>query len=591
MTWTQSYTPLLGNLAISALVAALPIIVLLGLLGIFHVRAHWAALAGLATAIIITILIFGMPVPLALAATVNGAAYGLFPIGWIIIGAIFVYDITVQTGKFEVVKQTIANLASDRRIQLLLIAFSFGAFIEGAAGFGTPVAVSAAMLIGLGFRPLPAAGLALIGNTAPVAFGALGTPVLTLAQITGLPVEKLSAMVGRQLPFFSLIIPFWLVWAMAGRRNVREVWPACLVAGASFAIAQFIVSNYFGPTLVDIIGALFSMSCLVLLLRFWQPKTVWRFPEDEEVSPVEGATATSSGGGSVSPAMPAAAALVQSGPDESIISPLISSSGTASLAISATRPSTRSALIAWLPWIILAIILFLWGLPQVKLLLNGISNLNISVPFLDKAVFRAPPVVARTTTPEAAVFAFNWLSATGTGLFITGIISGFALGLSPLGLLRTFLGTLVRLRFSLLTIAAMLAIGYTTRYGGMDATMGLAFASTGVLFPFFSPLLGWLGVGLTGSDTSSNVLFGGLQKITAQQLGVSPILAAASNSSGGVMGKMIDAQSIVVAGVATGQKGGEGNILRYVFLHSLVLASLVGVLVLLQAYVFSGMIP
>jgi lactate permease len=592
--WTQTYTPVFQNLFISALIAALPVVVLLGLLGFFHVRAHWAALAGLGTALLIAWLVFGMPLPYATAAALNGAAFGLFPIGWIILGAIFVYDITVRTGKFEIVKQTVANLSADRRIQLLLIAFSFGAFVEGAAGFGTPVAISAAMLIGLGFRPLPAAGLALLGNTAPVAFGALGTPILTLAQVTGLPVNTLSAMVGRQLPFFSVIIPFWLIWAMAGRKGMWEVWPACLVTGVSFAITQFIVSNYFGPTLVDIIGALVSIVCLYGFLKVWQPGTIWRFSEDREqeaasVASSQGETARAPGAPGIAPV----ATMVSA--EESEVQAEIGPGGAASITLSPARPTIQEAFIAWVPWIILAVILFLWGLPQIKALLNmgttsSVTNPIILVPFLDKMVLRAPPVVAKATA-EAATFSFNWLSATGTGLLITGIISGFLLGLSPMELVRTFWGTLLRLRFSLLTIAAMLAIGYTTRYGGLDAAMGLAFASTGLLFPFFSALLGWLGVALTGSDTSSNVLFGSLQKITAQQLGISPILAAASNSSGGVMGKMIDAQSIVVAGVATGQKGGEGNILRYVFFHSIALAALVGILVMLQAYVFPGMIP
>ncbi len=542
MTWTQHYTPL-GNLAISALVAALPVIVLLGLLAFFHARAHVAALAGLASALAVAVWVYGMPVPLALASAGNGAAFGLFPIGWIVLWAIFLYDITVVTGRFEVVKQTIAGLAGDRRIQALLIAFSFGAFIEGAAGFGTPVAISAAMLIGLGFKPLAAAGMALIGNTAPVAYGALGTPIIALARVTGLPLDQLSAMVGRQLPFFSVIVPFWLVWAMAGWRGMIEVWPACLASGLTFAIAQFLVSNYHGPWVVDIVGAILSILSLVALLRYWQPRTLWRFPDEA----------------------PAAQAVP-------------------------ARPSRREATVAWMPWAILSVLVFLWGLPQMKALLNDISILQIPVPYLDKAVFRGPPVVAAPKAEEA-VFALNWLSATGTGLLLASVISGLLLGLSPARLAKTFAGTLHRVRFSLLTIAAMLALGFTTRYGGLDATMGLAFASTGVLFPFFSAMLGWLGVALTGSDTSSNVLFGNLQQITAQQLGISPVLAAAANSSGGVMGKMIDAQSIVVAGVATGQVGGEGEILRYVFFHSVALASLVGLLVLLQAYVFPGMVP
>ncbi len=558
LTWTQVYTPVLGNLLFSALVAALPVVVLLGLLAFAHVKAHWAALLGLAASLLIAILVYGMPTQMALAAAANGAAFGLLPIGYIILAAIFVYDITVKSGDFETLKHTIAGLASDRRIQLLLIGFSFGAFIEGAAGFGTPVAISGAMLIGLGFRPLQAAGLALIGNTAPVAYGALGIPIITLAKVTGLPEMSLSAMAGRQLPFFSLLVPFWLIWAMAGRKKMIEVWPACLTAGLSFAITQFVVSNYFGPSLVDIAGSIVSMAALVILLKFWQPKTTWSFEhESEHDRAVE----------------------------------------------AAARPehSSGKAFKAFLPWIILCAFVFAWGYPGFKTILNGgakgkenflngISVINVPVPGLDKAVIKAPPVVKKET-PEAAVYTFNWLSATGTSLILTGIVSGLLLGFSFGELLKIFWGTLMRVRKSLLTIAAMLALGFSTRYAGLDATMGLAFASTGVLFPFFSPLLGWLGVALTGSDTSSNVLFGGLQRISAERLGINPILSCAANSSGGVMGKMIDAQSIVVAGVATGQEGGEGEILRYVFWHSIALASLVGVLVFLQAYVFPWMIP
>jgi lactate permease len=542
MTWTQTYTPF-GNLYVSALIAAIPVIVLLGALGLFHVKAHIAALLGLASALAIAIFAYRMPMSMAFAAALNGAAYGLFPIGWIVLNAIFVYDITVSTGKFEVVKDTIAGLASDRRIQVLLIGFSFGAFIEGAAGFGTPVAICAAMLIGLGFRPLPAAGLALIGNTAPVAYGALASPIIALARVTELPIEKLSAMVGRQLPFFSLIVPFWLVWAMAGFEGMAEVWPACLVAGLFFAVPQFLVSNFHGPWLVDIIAALVSIVATYVLLKFWQPKRNFRFP----------------------------------GEGEGILE-------------HHEKPSAREARLAWMPWIVLSVFVFAWGVPAVKDLLNRISNPTFAVPYLDKMVLRAPPVVLKPAA-EGATFNLNWFSATGTSLLIAGIVSGLLLGLGPGQLARIYAGTLKRVRFSLLTIAAMLALGFTTRYAGSDATMGLAFASTGHFFPFFSALLGWLGVALTGSDTSSNVLFGNLQQVTAQQVGISPILAASTNSSGGVMGKMIDAQSIVVAGVATGQHGAEGDILRYVFFHSLALACLVGVLVYLQAYYFQGMIP
>jgi len=561
MTWIQSYNPL-GSLYLSALVAAIPVVVLLAALAFFHVKAHWAALLGLAMALATAVFVYGMPGKMAAATALNGAAFGLFPIGWIVLNAIFVYDITVATGQFSVVKDTIAGLASDRRIQVLLIAFSFGAFIEGAAGFGTPVAISAAMLIGLGFRPLAAAGLALIGNTAPVAYGALGSPLLALAKVTNLPLEQLSAMVGRQLPFFSLIVPFWLIWAMAGFAGMIEVWPACLVAGISFAIPQFLVSNFHGPWIVDIVASAVSITSMVVLLRFWQPKKVWRFEHERESD--------------------AAAAFAGAVPAGSI--------GAMKSRAVAKGPTSREAWLAWMPWIILCVFVFVWGLPQVKTWLNGIHNPTWQVPYLHNLVLRAPPVMPKPT-PEGAVYSLNWISATGTGLLLAGIVSGLLLGLNPRRLLGIYLGTLRRVRYSLLTIAAMLALGFTTRYAGSDATMGLAFASTGKAFPFFSALLGWLGVALTGSDTSSNVLFGNLQQVTAQQVGISPILAAAANSSGGVMGKMIDAQSIVVAGVATGQVGGEGSILRYVFFHSLALAALVGLLVWAQAYWLTGMIP
>jgi lactate permease len=491
-------------------------------------------------------MIYGMPSSLAAISAISGAAYGLFPIGWIILCAIFVYDITVQTGTFEIVKESIADLAVDRRIQLLLVAFSFGAFIEGAAGFGTPVAMSAAMLIGLGFTPLHAAGLSLIGNTAPVAYGALGTPILALAAVTGLPMGQLSAMVGRQLPIFSFIVPFWLVWAMSDLKAMREVWPACLVAGVSFGLTQFLVSNYHGPWVVDIASSIVSMGALVILLKFWQPRTVWLFESER-------------------------------GREK----------------LTRAKHTRKQRVLAWMPWALLSIFVFLWGLPTVRSLLDGVAGLTSlkwHVPLLDQGVLRNVPIVP-TPKPEDAVFVFNWLSATGTSLLLAGILSGLLLGLSPLKIVHVFAGTLRRVRISLLTVAAMLGLGFTIRYGGLDATLGLAFAATGVLFPFFSPLLGWLGVALTGSDTSSNVLFGNLQQISARAVGVSPLLAAAANSSGGVMGKMINAQSIVVAGAATDRQGSEGSILRYVFGHSLILACLVGVVVLIQGYLIPCVIP
>nr|WP_320131033.1 L-lactate permease [uncultured Holophaga sp.] len=558
LTWTQVYNPVMGNVFLSAAVAAIPVVVLLALLGFAHVKAHWAAILGLVCSLSIAIFVYGMPGRLAGAAALYGACYGLLPIGWIILGAIFVYDITVKTGDFEVVKHSIAGLADDRRIQVLLIGFSFGAFIEGAAGFGTPVAIAGAMLIGLGFRPLKAAVLALIANTAPVAFGALGIPIITLAKVTGLPENALSSVVGRQMLPFSLIVPFWVVWAMAGRKKMWEVWPACLVCGGSFSLTQFIVSNYFGASLVAIFSSVISLVATVILLKFWKPKNTWHF--DHESADTREAEA-------------------------------------------ASRPSHSTGRIAraWMPWVILCAFVFAWGHPTVKTYLNGgakghenflvgKSVVKVPVPALDKAVVKAPPVVAKPVAEEA-VYTFNWLSATGTSLLLAGIVSGLLLGLSVKELLKIFFGTLKRIRISLLTITAMLALGFSTRYAGLDATMGLAFASTGMFFPFFSPLLGWLGVALTGSDTSSNVLFGGLQKISAEKLGISPILACGANSAGGVMGKMIDAQSIVVAGVATGQQGKEGEILRGVFWHSIALACLVGLVVFLQAYVLTWTVP
>jgi lactate permease len=543
MTWTQTYTPVADNLLTSALVAAIPVVVLLGMLGFLHARAHVAALVGLASAVLLAVAVYGMPAKLAAMSAVFGAAFGLFPIGWIVLNAIFVYDITVHTGQFEVVKHTIAGLADDRRIQVLLIAFSFGAFIEGAAGFGAPVAITAAMLIGLGFRPLPAAGLALIGNTAPVAFGSLGIPIVTLATVTGLDVHQLSSMVGRQLPFFSVIIPFWLIWAMAGWRSMMEVWPACAVTGLVFAAFQYVISNFHGPWVVDIAGGAASIIALVILLKVWQPRTVWRF-DHEQADGIAAATAV----------------------------------------------SRRQALVAWAPWVILSICVFTWALPAVKNNLDR-ATATVRVPALHLAVQRVPPVAAKPEL-EKAEYKFNWLSATGTALLLSGVISGgLVLRVPPGQLARLYCRSVYRVRTSLLTIATMLALGYTTRYAGIDATMGLALASTGALFPFFSPLLGWLGVALTGSDTSSNVLFGNLQKITGERLGLSPILTAASNSSGGVMGKMIDAQSIVVAAVATNQHNKEGEILRFVFFHSIALAVLVGLLVWLQSTVLTVMIP
>ena len=539
MGWDQVYDPL-GAAWLSTAAAALPIVLLLGGLAVLKLRAHIAALLGLGAAAGIAVLVFGMPAGMAARTAGLGAAYGLFPIGWIILNVIFLYDLTVAKGSFSVMRDSLTGVTRDRRLQLLLIAFSFGAFFEGAAGFGTPVAVTAAILIGLGFEPLAASGLSLVANTAPVAFGALGTPIVALAGVTGLDVRKLSAMVGRQLPFFSVLIPFWLVAAYCGFRKMREVWPALLVAGMSFAVPQFLISNLHGPWLAGVGAAVVSMAALVLFLLKWRPRTIY------------GDAGNGAAAGEVgAPVRRSAAELVR----------------------------------AWLPWLVLSAFVFLWGVPQVKAFLDGLWAARFPVAGLDRLVFRVPPVVA-VRAAEPAVFVLSGLSFTGTGIFAAAVVSGLLMGFSPAQLVKAYGRTLKRVRFSLLTVAAMLSLGYVTRYSGLDATLGLAFARTGVLYPFFGTLLGWLGVALTGSDTSSNVLFGSLQKISAEQLGLSPVLMASANSAGGVMGKMIDAQSIVVASTATRWYGHEGEILRYVFVHSVALAALMGLFVLLQAYVF-----
>lgn len=552
--WTQRYDPL-GNVVLSTVVAAVPVVVLLGSIALLRIRIHYAALIGLAVAVAIAVGIYKMPVSAASATTVYGAAYGLFPIGWIILNLIFLYQLTVNKGLFEVLRNHLATLAPDPRVQVILIAFSFGAFFEGAAGFGTPVAVTAAILIQLGFKPLSACGLSLIANTAPVAFGALGTPIIALSKVTGIDELSLSKMAGRQLPFFSVIVPFWVVWAYSGLRGMLGVWPVALTAGVAFAIPQFLVSNYHGPWLVDIVASLVSIGAVVVLLRFWRPQ-----PMKMEV--LSGET-----------------------PD--------SATGTVAL----PKPDPVQLRRAWVPWILLSVCVFIWGVPLFKRTVDKLSAPTYQVPTLHNVVLRSYPVVPqptpeKPTKPEEAVFRLNWLSATGTGILVSAMIAGFLMGYSIRELLRHYGQTLIRVRLSLITIAAMLALGYVTKYSGTDATLGLALAKTGAFYPFFGTLLGWLGVALTGSDTASNVLFGSLQTITANQTGVSPTLMAAANSTGGVMGKMVDAQSIVVASTATNWYGHEGEILRYVFFHSIALAALVGVLVYLQAYVppFTAMV-
>ncbi|HTH44460.1 MAG TPA: L-lactate permease [Oxalicibacterium sp.] len=551
MVWQQIYDPT-GNFILSTVLAAIPVVVMLAALAFFHIKAHIAAGMGLSAALIVAIFAYGMPAEMAGRAAFLGGLTGLLPIGWIVLNIIFLHQLTEQNGSFAVLQDSLSGITEDRRIQLLLIAFCFGAFFEGAAGFGTPVAVTAAILIGLGFSPLAASGLSLIANTAPVAFGALGTPVLTLAKVHGYDLMEVTAMVGRQLPFFSLLVPFWLIWAFAGRKGMMEIWPAILVTGVSFAIPQFLVSNYIGPELVDIIAAIVSMACLVAFLRVWQPKKVWTSPSLRGHDP------------SAAEAKPA----------------------------QAVKKHSRQALVAaWTPWVILSVVVFIWGLPSVKSALNGLFAPSFPISGLNQMIEKVPPVVL-TPTKESAVYTLNLLSATGTAILVAAIIGAFVMKYNPVAIVRTFFKTIWLVKFSLLTIVLMLGLGTLTRYSGTDTTLGLAFANTGVLYPFFGTLMGWLGVALTGSDTASNVLFGGMQKVAAHQLGLSDNLMGAANSSGGVMGKMIDAQSIVVASTATRWVNHEGDILRYVFFHSLALASMVGILVTLQAYVppFTSMV-
>ena len=549
--WNQVYDPFNAKV-LSTIAAAVPVVTLLVLIASNRVKAHVAAVIALIAANLIAIVVFTMPAGMSLRATVLGAVTGFFPIGWIVLNVIFLYRLTVEKGTFETLQTTIGGVTNDRRLQLLLIAFSFGAFFEGASGFGTPVAVTGAILIGLGFSPLAASGLSLIANTAPVAYGALGTPIAGLSSVTGIDPYLLGAMVGRQLPFFSLIVPFWLIWAFAGWRGMIQIWPAILVCGVSFAVPQFLISNFINPWIVDIGASLISMACLIGFLQVWKPKEVWTSPK---LRSHDDSAAT------VPPPKP----------------------------VSTVKPSTAEVWASLLPWIIVCVILLVWGTNWFKGLVNPWATWNYPVPELHNLINKMPPVVARPT-PEGAVFAFTWLTYTGSGMLIAAIISGLLMGFSPARLITSYARTIKVCAYSLITISAMLAIGTLTRLSGIDATLGLAFAGAGVLYPFFGTLLGWLGVALTGSDTASNILFGNLQKITSEQLGLSPILMAAANSSGGVMGKMIDAQSIVVASTATNWFGHEGSILRFVFWHSISLACLVGVLVMLQAYVFTSMI-
>lgn len=535
--WFQGYNPS-HHWWLSTFWAALPLVVLLVALVGFKLKAHLAALMSLALALVIAIAIFHMPAHLAGLAAAFGAGYGLFPIFWIVFPVIFMYQLTVRAGRFGLLQECLVKVTDDSRLQLLLIAFIFGAFFEGAAGFGTPVAVCGTILIGLGFPPIQAAGMALLANTAPVAFGALGTPVIALHGVTGLNTLVLTRVVATLLTPFCILVPFWLIWAYSGFKAMIEVWPPILVAGAIFGFTQLSIARIHGPWLVDIGASIVSLIVFVLFLRIWKPKRILNAARQD----------------------------------------------ISHLPRSLDKNHARVVARAATPWIILTLFVTLWGTPHFTAWIGSVSTLKIPIHGLDGVVFRMPPVVPAPTA-ESAIFTFNWLSATGSGIFIAAIIAAIVMGLRPGVIAKVFMQTVVSTRYMAITIAALMSIGYITRFCGLDATLGLAFARTGMLYPFFGTLIGWLGTASTGSDTSSNVLFGGLQKFTAQQLHISPYMMASANSGGGVMGKMVAPQSVVVASTATGTYGSEGSILRFVFIHSLALACLMGVLVSLLVYV------
>jgi|RhiMetdeSRZDD1v2_1073273.scaffolds.fasta_scaffold03772_7 lactate permease len=541
MPWVQNYNPL-GNAFLSTAVAALPTVLLFYLLAFRKVRPHFAGFTSAITAIAIATFVNGMPARLALASFLFGAFFGWLPIGWIVLNGVFLYNLTVATGQFEIIKRSVGAVSQDRRLQALLIAFSFGAFIEGAAGFGTPIAICSALLVGLGFNPFYAVALCLIANTAPVAFGSLGIPTITLSAVTELPLMPLSQLTGRILPLTSVVIPLWLVRTMCPWKETLEVLPATLVCGTSFAVTQYYLSNHHGPYLVDILGGAFSLVVMVIFLRFWKPRRIWRF-EHERGQPYSGSH----------------------------------------------DHSAKEVVRAWMPFGFLSLLVLLWGVPSVNQLLNTVT-VPLQVPYLHLNVMKTTPVVAKAAR-EAAIYNFNWLAATGTSILLAATLTATLLGVAFVDLWLLFRKTLGQLMIPLLTIPAILGLGFVSRYSGLDSILGLAFTRTGALYPFFGTLLGWLGVFLTGSDTASNALFGNLQKVTATQLGLSPSLMATANSCGGVMGKMIDAQSIVIGTAATNQIGKEGNIFRFVFWHSLALATIVGMEVFVIAYFLPGIIP
>lgn len=560
--WNQIYNPL-GNMWLSSLGAAIPIIFFFVALTWLKLKGYVAGTITVLLALGVAILLYGMPAQMALAAGVFGFFYGLWPIAWIIIAAVFLYKVSVETGQFEIIRRSILSVTEDQRLQLLLVGFAFGAFLEGAAGFGAPVAITAALLVGLGFKPLYAAGLCLIANTAPVAFGAMGIPIIVAGQVTGLDPFHIGQMAGRQLPFLSVLVPFWLILIMDGVRGVRETWPAILVAGGSFAIVQFLTANFVGPELPDITAALATLITLPLFLRYWQPRRIFRF-ETEAKTPGAQDHGTA--------AAPAPVAILPA----------------------ATYTAGQIAR-AWSPFLILTVFVTLWSIAPFKALFAGNGPLaglvaHVSVPFLHNLVIKLPPIVT-AAKPFAADFKFDWLSATGTAIFLAAIVSIAFLGMRPGRAIATFGSTVKGLLIPIYSIGMVLAFAFIANYSGLSSTLGLMLSETGPSFTFFSPFLGWLGVFLTGSDTSANALFASLQATTAHQIGVSDVLLVAVNTTGGVTGKMISPQSIAIACAATGLVGRESDLFRFTVKHSLALAAIVGVMTTIQAYLTPWMIP
>ncbi|AMH19952.1 L-lactate permease [Hafnia paralvei ATCC 29927] len=548
--WQQVYDPI-GNIWLSSLIAALPILFFFYALIKLKLKGYIAATITVGIALLVALFFYKMPADRAFASVIYGFFYGLWPIAWIIIAAVFVYKISVKTGQFDIIRSSILSITPDQRLQMLIVGFCFGAFLEGAAGFGAPVAITAALLVGLGFNPLYAAGLCLIVNTAPVAFGAMGIPIIVAGQVTGLDSFEIGQMVGRQLPFLTIIVLFWIMAIMDGWRGIKETWPAVVVAGGSFAVAQYLSSNFIGPELPDIISSLVSLVCLTLFLRVWQPKRIFRFND-------VGASIT----------------------DQTL---------------ARQNYTLKQVIRAWMPFIFLTATVTIWSIPPFKALFAKGGALqdwvfNFSVPFLDKLVAKMPPVVAESM-PYAAVYKLDWLSATGTAIIVAAVISVIYLRMKPRAAVETFFSTMKELALPIYSIGMVLAFAFISNYSGLSATLALALAHTGDAFTFFSPFLGWLGVFLTGSDTSSNALFAALQATTAQQIGVSDVLLVAANTTGGVTGKMISPQSIAIACAAVGLVGKESDLFRFTVKHSLIFTCMVGVITTLQAYLLTWMIP